>query len=388
MTPRERIKATIHFRKPDALPWVEIFVPDVLLRWVKEGLPINKLTAIELAIAMDGVCGPANIPTLMEFDPYSYFGCNDFWSCKVPVDLGPLPRFKRRAVRETKKYKELLTETGVVARRLKKAEYTWYNMPMWVDFPVKDRESWEDYKKRLNPSDPRRYPKDWDKEAYIEFFENYQGGNTILGINGFYAFGARIMGILTFNVMFYKDPGLMHDMAEYWEFFITETHKEAVETLKDRIDMVYWWEDMAYKHGPCVSPKLYREFFLPHYKRVTGFLKKNKIDRIMMDSDGNVNPLLDLIIEAGITGLWPLEVNSGMNAVEIRKKYGEKLFLGGNLDKRELVKGGEAMRKEVDSKVPTLKETGGYLVGMDHVVPAECTLKRFKEYLECIKKYL
>jgi len=140
------------------------------------------------------------------------------------------------------------------------------------------------------------------------------------------------MGIPTFNVTFYKAPELIHDMAEHWEHFIIETIRNAVETLKDRIDMVFWWEDMADKHGPCISPKLYKEFLLPHYKRVTRFLKKNNIDRIMMDSDGNINPVLDLIIEAGITGTWPLEVNSGMDAIAVKKKYGNKLFLAGNLD--------------------------------------------------------
>ena len=107
-----------------------------------------------------------------------------------------------------------------------------------------------------------------------------------------------------------------------------------------------------------------------------------------MDSDGNLNPLLDLIVEAGITGSWPLEVNSGMDAVSLREKYGSKLFLAGNLDKRELAKGGEEMRREVDSKVLVLKEIGGYIPGVDHLVHVEFTLQRFEEYAEYLKKHL
>ena len=107
-----------------------------------------------------------------------------------------------------------------------------------------------------------------------------------------------------------------------------------------------------------------------------------------MDSDGNIKPILDLIIEAGITGLWPLEVNAGMDAREIRKKYGSKLFLIGNLDKRGLAAGGERMRREVDSKVPMLKELGGYIPGADHLIHVEFTLEKFKEYSEYLKKHL
>ena len=386
MTPRERIKAVIHFKKPDVLPWCESFYDEALVKWFTEGLPADKVTVIEWEMSWGGLL--LNWPRVMGFDPYSYFGCHSFFGCVVPLDGGPIPRFKQRVIRENGRYVELLTETGAVLRRFKEAEYTWYSMPMFVSFPVKDKKSWEAYKKRLNPKDLRRYPKDWSKDAYVEVFENYQAGNTILAFNGFYGFGAQIMGIPTFNVMFYKDPELMHDMAEYWEYFTIETIREAAETLKDRIDMVYWWEDLAEKHGPCVSPRLYKKFFLPHYTRVTSFLRKNKIDQIMMDSDGNLNPLLDLIIEAGITGVWPLEVNSGMDARSIRKKYGNKLFLAGNLDKRELAKGGEAMRKEVDSKVPILKEMGGYIPGVDHLVHVEFTLQNFREYAEYLKKYL
>jgi uroporphyrinogen-III decarboxylase len=177
-------------------------------------------------------------------------------------------------------------------------------------------------------------------------------------------------------------------MISHWEYLTIETLRDFVEAARDKIDLIFWWEDMAEKNGPCVSPKIYKEFFLPHYKNVTSFFRKNKIDRIVMDSDGNLYAILDLIIEAGITGIWPLEVNAGMNAIDIKKKYGNKLFLIGNLDKRELAEGGERMRREVDSKVPILKEMGGYIPGSDHLIHVEFTLDKFIEYANYIKTKL
>jgi uroporphyrinogen decarboxylase len=324
------------------------------------------------------------------FDPYSYFGCIDVWGCQTPVDIGPIPRFKQRKIGEDSRYEEYIMETGARSRRFKKEgrEITWYAMPLFHEFPVKDKKTWEEYKTRLDPEDPRRYPKDWEKDGYIQIFDEYDKGPTLLAITGFYGFGAELMGIPNFNLAFYKQPELIQEMASHWEYFTVESVREAVETLKDRIDLVFWWEDMAEKHGPNISPKLYKEFLLPRYKRVTEFLKKNKIHRIMMDSDGNTQPILDLVIEAGITGHWPLEVNSGMDVRTVRKRYGNKLFLGGNLDKREIAKGGEAMRKEIDSKLPLMKETGGYFAGIDHVVHVEFTFEKFKEYCDYLKQRL
>ncbi len=388
MTPRERIKAVINFRKPDVLPWIENFYDETVVKWFREGLPADQITVIEWVIsARDGLL-LLNWPAVLGFDPYSHFGCQNLFGCYVPIDVGPIPRFKRMILREDERYVDVMTETGVVARRLKSAKYTWYSMPMFVSFPVRDKKTWEEYKQRLNPDDPRRYPKDWHKDDYIEVFESYQAGNTVLTFTGFYGFGAQLMGIENFNVLYYKDRELMEDMVEHWEYFTIETIRDAVETLKDRIDMIYWWEDMAEKHGPCISPKIFKEVFLPRYKNVTSFLKKNNIDRILVDSDGNINPILDLFAEAGITGLWPLEVSSNMNAVDIRKRYGNKFFLIGNLDKREIAKGGESMRREIDSKVPVLKELGGYIPGLDHLVPVEITFERFKEYCGYLKKLL
>jgi len=386
-TPRERFNATIHFRKSEPLPWAENIYDETVIEWVKQGLPIDQITSIEWEMGRGGT-QLINWPALKGFKPHNQFGCQNFFGCIAPVDIGPIPRFKQQPLNATERYAEFLTETGARARRSKTGEYAWYNMPMFVEFPVKDRASWQAYRARLNPSDPRRYPKDWDADSYVKAFEEYQDGITMLRFNGFYGFGAELMGIPTFNIMFYKDPELIHDMIEYWEYYIIETIRNAVEALKDRIDVIYWWEDMADRHGPCISPKLYREFLLPHYKRVTGFLAKNKIDRIMMDSDGNINPILDLIVEAGITGTWPLEVNAGMNAITVRKKYGDKLFLAGNLDKAELMKGEDAMKREVESKVPLLKEMGGYIPGADHLIPVEMTLAKFREYADYIKKFL
>ncbi|MDH5795860.1 MAG: hypothetical protein OEZ24_07110, partial [Candidatus Bathyarchaeota archaeon] len=78
----------------------------------------------------------------------------------------------------------------------------------------------------------------------------------------------------------------------------------------------------------------------------------------------------------------------GMDVRTLRKQYGNKLFLSGNLDKKEIAKDGEPMRKEIDSKLPLMKETGGYVAGLDHLVHVEFTLERFKEYASYLKEKL
>jgi len=383
MTPRERYRETINFRQPDEIPWIDHFETEGIVRWIKEGLPIDRIIAIGSEVSCGGALLGSGL-SMSGFDLSSYFGSIPMVGHFLPIDIGPIPRFKEGTVREDEKYVDTITEIGSITRR-RRGSLT-YSMPMFVDHPVKDRESWEEYKRRLNPLDPRRYPKDWHKDSYLRYCEEYQKGPIQVAVTGLYGFGMQLMGIERFNVAFYRDPELVEDMANYWEFFTVEALRDAVTTLRDGIDQVFWWEDMASRHGPNISPRLYKRYLLNHYKRVTGFLRKNKIDRIMMDSDGNMNPLLDLISESGITGLWPLEVNAGMDAIAIRKNYGDKFYLGGNLDKARIARGGEEMRDEIDSKISILREMGGYCAGVDHVVPSDVSLEKFMEYADYLRK--
>lgn len=391
MTPRERFKAVINFEKPDRLPWVETGMEPYLFKWHKEGFPVDEAQKIawDIHTNKNPTFSLIDEPISSGLDLSSYFGFQDLQEFFVPVDLGPIPKFTVKTLGESEKHVRIRTKTGKILKYRKDPKgFASYIMPTYEEFPVKDRRSWENYKERLDPKEPRRYPKDWDEDDYREIFEQIRKGPTSLFLNGFYGFGQRLMGVSDFIVAFYKDPNLIEDMAEHWEYFTMESVRKAVETLGERIDYVFWWEDMAEKNGPNISPDLYERFLLPRYKEVTGFLNENGIDRIMMDSDGNTEAILDLAIEAGITGHWPLEVNVGMDARELREKYGKKLFLVGNIDKRKVVDGGEAMREEVDSKVPELKERGGYIPGLDHIIPADCSYENFKAYVKYMKKHL
>ena len=258
MTPRERMKAVMHFKKPDVLPWSEFFQEETVNKWFTQGLKADEVAKYSYTF-YDGRLLLA-ILSSFTFDLHSYFGCIDLFSaCPVPIDVGPIPRFKERMLYENEKYQDYVLWTGAHARR-RKAQM--YSMSMYTEFPVKDMKSWEEYKVRLNPHDPRRYPKDWEKDAYIEVFDNFRSGPTVLSCSGFYAFGAALMGIVNFNLAFYKDPELIRNMIEHWKYFLIESFRDAVETLKGRIDMVYWMEDMADKHGPTISPKTCNEFLL------------------------------------------------------------------------------------------------------------------------------
>ena len=135
-----------------------------------------------------------------------------------------------------------------------------------------------------------------------------------------------------------------------------------------------------------ISPAMVKKFMMPRYKRIVDLLHSYSVDIILLDSDGKVNELIPLWLECGVNFHWPLESAAGMDAVVLRKKYGKDLIMAGNLDKRALLKGKEAIREEVMSKVPFLVESGGYFPSIDHIVPPDVTWDNYVYFINTLRE--
>lgn len=383
MTPRQRFKAVMHFREPDRLPVYEwIGIPDdTILRWIREGLPLAKIVDQTELFLQTELLSVSCYRVLSYHQPTEYFGLGRMED--ILIDSSPIPRFGYRTLEETERYKIIIDPVGIKKKIIKNRQFA---MPQFLDWPVKSREDWDMVKERLDPDDPRRYPLDWSDEM-IEYYKT-RDYPIRLRMPGFFGFGRQLMGTVPWLLAFYKDPELVSDMEEFWADFLIRTMRQAVEAMKSRIDCVTIWEDMAYKHGPHVSPKLFREFMLPGYKKVTNFLRSNGIDTILIDCDGDVRPLIPLLLEGGVNGIYPLEVQAGMDAVALRKEYGKRLLLIGNIDKRAIAEGKAAIEEEIESKLPYLRKEGGYIPSLDHEVPPDIPYQNYVYYLNFLRKFL
>jgi len=206
-----------------------------------------------------------------------------------------------------------------------------------------------------------------------------------LGIRAgsFYGFLRDWIGVENLSMMFYDNPKLIEEMEEYLEWFYIETIKKAITEVK--FDFAFIWEDMCFNKGSLISPQLFRKFLLPHYKKITDFLRKHGIDIIEVDSDGNLNELIPLWLEGGVNAVFPLEVAAGNDAVTLRKKYGKDLILFGNIDKRALSKGKKEIKEEIMRKVPYLISTGGYFPHVDHDILPDVSWDNVQYYLEVLR---
>jgi len=311
----------------------------------------------------------------------------------VMIDLGhgimdwagalspPVPIYEPKIISEDERTVTLINVGGQTVKCIKEALKLGWKMPMFLDWPVKDRATWNEHKKRLDPNTPERWPSDWN--AYVQK-TNGKSEPLSLEVGSFYGFLREWVGSERILYMFYDDPGLIEDMMEQVLYLETEVIKRTLKDIK--IQQATFWEDMCYKAGPLISPAMVRKFMMPRYKKITDLLHSYGVDVIFLDSDGNLNELIPLWLEVGINFVWPLEVAAHNDAVALRKKYGKDLIIGGGIDKRALIKGKEAIREEVMSKVPFLLEQGGYFPSVDHWAPPDVTFENYCYFINLMRE--
>lgn len=237
--------------------------------------------------------------------------------------------------------------------------------------------SMDDLKRKIEYFDPHssnRYPDNW-----AQLVDECKQREYPLGLNmtGFFGVPRAWMGLAGCCVGYYENPELMHAIGDFWADFLIESSRKVFAEVD--LDFVQVWEDMAYNHGSLISPKTFREFMTPYYQRVTRFIRSQGVDVILCDTDGDSTDMVELFIEAGVTGLYPLEVVAGTDAFAIREKHPEFLLLGG-VDKIEVSKGPDAIDREVDRIAPLMAH-GGFIPFIDHRAPSDITLANYKYYM-------
>ncbi len=200
---------------------------------------------------------------------------------------------------------------------------------------------------------------------------------------GLFGLFRLLLGLTGLSVATRRDPQLLHAIARQWVFMNSVLLKKTRE--KAPVDWVFFFEDMSYKNGPMISPKVFKEFMAPYYKELIDSVRGDTdITVFCVDSDGDVTMLIPLFMETGVNMMLPFEVQAGMDVRKIREAHPRLVILGG-LDKRALFTDEAAIRQEVVGKVPPMLAKGGYIPSVDHNVPPEVSLANFKKYLEMLR---
>ena len=215
-----------------------------------------------------------------------------------------------------------------------------------------------------------------------EFISRYKGEFAVYGrIRIGVSYIMNSMGLDGFSMAIYQNPELVKEaVARYSKW---------VSTLCDRLtelgfDFLWTFDDMAYKTSTMFSPATWDQFFAPYVKKTVAGLKVP----LIFHSDGNLLPVIERLLDLGISGLHPLEPGS-MDLAHLKKNFGDRVCLVGNVDIVETLTYGtlEDVEQEVKDRIELLGPGGNYIISDSNSVPGYCKPENVLAMGRAVKKH-
>jgi len=382
MTTRERFKEICKFERPNDIFTFGLFCwNETYDRWMKEGMPVKNMENVK-EINMLFLGHENQNEAIAPNGAIQGLGKN----LNPPWAPPLIPLFDIEVLKDDGEHIELIEKDGSHVRR-RKGDFE--SMPQYLGYPVTDRKSWEAYKKRLDPASPERFPEGWDIMTDDKMMwplkpehegKSWEERDFVMGMFAYSLCGMprNYMGLENFSFAVFEDIRLIEDMLD-WQTHLAYELLKKVFAAGIKLEWVWVWEDICFNKGPLITPKFFKEFMSPRYKKVIELLHDNGVDAIIVDSDGNIDELMPLWVDVGINATYPLECAAGNDARVLRKKFGKNLIMFGNIDKIALAAGKTAIDDEI-TKTKELIAESGFFPGCDHHVPPEVSYDNIKYF--------
>ncbi len=353
LTSCERVNRMMKRQDHDRIPRHESFWPETITRWQGEGLSGDRSTVLEL----------------LESDFHDICWC---WPDVFPGT--------EKILSEDAETKVVLDGQGKRVRYWKNKSGT----PEHLGFECDSREAWEKTFKpallknamQLNlktTSDAFQAGRAAGKWTHFTGVESFEETRSLIGDE------IALMAMV-------EDPEWLVDVAETFTD-ATLQNFDAALAAGIRPDGLWIYGDMAFKTSTMCSPAMYRELFWPQHKRLADWAHSNGM-KLIYHTDGNVNGVIDLYIEAGFDCLQPLETKADMDVRDLGPRCGDRLSLFGNIDVMLMITNDrDLIEQEIVSKFAAGKATKGYAYHSDHSVPPQVSWSTYQFIIDCVKKY-
>ncbi len=381
MTPRERMRALIRREPIDRLPYI-FGGPRAatFAAWRRQGLSEEQQHQWGALVQEDGFAGLGKFYT------------------------GVHPLFEERVISEEGNIRTWVDGWGSTRQDAIRQPTAGFATRRWIQFAISGWDDWRRVRERLDPHSPERTRPltadevtphlgpdgyGWHPPGGSHWRENVDTCNSSelpvrLVVPGIYWAIRDYTGMEGLSYLFYDEPALVHEMFEYWAWFLMELLDEPLRQAK--VDIVMLNEDMGFKKQAMMSPPLMRQFLLPNYRRLYDFFKNRGVDALVMDSDGYNNQILDVLYPEAIDGIQPIEIAAHNDPEEILTRY-PGIHIHGGIDKRELRFSREQLRAEVTQRYATARRHGGFIPHVDHGVPPDIPLRNFLHFVELARGF-
>ena len=192
------------------------------------------------------------------------------------------------------------------------------------------------------------------------------------------------MGFERFAVALRKEREYVGRVVKFYEDFTCL----SIEALADAgVPAYLFGDDLAYRSGPMVNPKVLDELLGDSYRRITETAHKAGM-KIAIHSCGNTYLLLDWFADCGFDGVQSLEPAAGMELGMVKEMVGDRICLIGNIDVTHTLADGtrEEVFEEVRRAVAAAGPGGGYILSPTHSHQG-VDVRHMRWMLEAVREY-
>jgi len=346
----DRMNKALNHQEPDCVPISDFFWGSFIDRWRDElGLPDDA-------------------------NPYDYYDLD--WIVTMPNMDPKIRSFETIREDET----EVVVKTGFLTTMRKK-----------YDFPMPEFISWDT--DTIEKLEALEFDDPYDRRRYFEAGDNQIAGvgdgfqrnspawiETVKDLRpDFPVYGSmiecsecltRLIGQENTLLWMGMYPDRLGECIMRIGHFYLQCMKAQIQAANGLLDGMVIWGDVAYKQNMFFDPDYWRTYFKPWVKAMIDECHKNDLP-VIYHGCGNVELIFEDFIEMGLDAYNPLEVKAGMDAVDLKKKYGANIGYCGNSNMQVWETGDkELIRKEVLRKLNAAKG-GGFIFQSDHSVTSE-----------------
>ena len=161
--------------------------------------------------------------------------------------------------------------------------------------------------------------------------------------------------MMEFASMLYERPAELHAEARRKRDASIELAKRQVD---QGVDFICINSDYGYNRGPFISPRMFAEFVTPYLAEIVAAIHGLGVKAIL-HSDGDLRLLLAQLVSTGLDGYQSIDPQGGMDIAEVKRAYGDRLVLMGNVQTSLLQEVDEARIRESVRRAMTHGKPGG-----------------------------
>ncbi len=349
MTPRQRVQHALSHQRPDRVPRYEIFLPGYDEQWRKQrgdGAPADiydDYPNIDVGTVLAMQEGPFVSRSRQEEGDGDTYYTHDSW--------GRVQKCSR---------------SGTFFQVLETA------LPNKSDLDAAVfEEPWTDERIELY--------KQWERRSHDRFCP-------VSGVMGLFMSSYYLRGEFELLIDLKEDEAFCRNLAERVASHITPAAEKALD-ITNTWDTALWvYDELGNNHSSIISPDTFERVYLNAYRTMIGRWKQRGLRNVILHCDGNCLPLVDLLIEAGFTGIQGNNPSAGMTIPAMKAKYGRRLALiGGMCNIHVLTRGDHREIERQATEIVEAARDGGVLIGA-HSIDSDIPVEHYNYYYETVNR--